>query len=162
MSASVPQIATEPAASHQQLLRLALDALDQVAAQHWRKGPAARFARKDTSAGQMHVLMLLREFGPVTIGQLAEILAVSMPSVSSLMDRLEEHGLVERQRAGEDRRQVHVVLTPKGAADAEEAAGFRRDAAERVLSKFTDAELQATLQVMGAVQRTISCLDQPL
>ncbi|HVD03538.1 MAG TPA: MarR family transcriptional regulator [Candidatus Dormibacteraeota bacterium] len=160
MSSSVQGSATSVEASREQLLQMALTAIDQVAAQHWRKGPGARFARKDPSAGQMHVLMLLHESGPLTVGQLAEILAVSMPSVSSLLDRLEEHGLVERQRTGGDRRLVHVVLTPKGAADAEEAAGFRREAAERVLSQFTDAELQATLQVMGAVQRTISCLDQ--
>ncbi|MHB8325784.1 MAG: MarR family winged helix-turn-helix transcriptional regulator [Candidatus Dormibacteria bacterium] len=144
---------------HQRLLDQALAALDRVSAQHWRQGPGARFSKKDFSPGQMHVLMLLREGGPLTVGQLTEMLGVSMPSVSSLLDRLEEHGLVARQRDSSDRRLVHVVLTQTGDADAEEAAGFRRAAAQQVLAQFEEDELEALLKVLAATERTISCLD---
>lgn len=143
------------------LLSSALSALDRVTAQHWRQGPGASFARKDLSFGQMHVLMLLHQSGPLTVGQLAEILAVSMPSVSSMLDRLEEHSLVERRRDESDRRLVHVQLTDRGRAGAEEAAGFRRGAIERVLQQFSNSELEALLTVVEAVERTISCLDRP-
>jgi DNA-binding MarR family transcriptional regulator len=152
---------TAPGSGRTQLLSLALSALDRVTSQHWRKGPGASFARKDLSFGQMHVVMLLHQLGPLTVGQLAEMLAVSMPSVSSMLDRLEEHSLVERRRDQSDRRLVHVALTDRGRAEAEEAAGFRREAIERVLQQFTDSELEALLTAVGAVERTISCLDRP-
>ena len=142
------------------LLSSALSALDRVTAQHWRQGPGASFARKDLSFGQMHVLMLLHQLGPMTVGQMAEMLAVSMPSVSSMLDRLEEHSLVERHRDEADRRLVHVRLTDRGRAEAEEAAGFRRGAIEKVLQRFSDPELRALLTVVEAVERTIGCLDQ--
>ena len=146
----------------QRLLEDALAALDRMSAQHWRQGPGARFSKKDLSPGQMHVLMLLHEAGPLTVGQLAEMLRVSMPSVSSVLDRLEEHGLLARQRSDDDRRLVHVALTPRGAADAEEAAGFRRAAAQQVLSRFEDDELEALLKVLAATERTICCLEDKL
>ncbi len=145
---------------HQRLLDEALAALDRLSAQHWRQGPGARFSKRDFSPGQMRVLMLLREAGPLTVGQLTEMLGVSMPSVSSLLDRLEEHGLVARRRDGGDRRLVHVGLTETGDADAEEAAGFRRAAAQQVLARFEEDELEALLKVLAATERTISCLDR--
>ncbi|MHB1639132.1 MAG: MarR family winged helix-turn-helix transcriptional regulator [Candidatus Dormibacteria bacterium] len=156
-SVSGPQAQARPF-----LLQEALTGLDRVSSRHWRKGPGASFARKDLSFGQMHMVMVLHELGPLTVGQLSDMLAVSMPSVSSMLDRLEEHGLAERQRDDSDRRLVHVRLTARGEAEAEEAAGFRRDATSRVLQQFSDHELRALLTVVEAVERTISCLDQEL
>ncbi|MDA8332569.1 MAG: MarR family winged helix-turn-helix transcriptional regulator [Candidatus Dormibacteraeota bacterium] len=137
------------------LLALSLAALGRVLAQHWRQGPGSCFARKDLSFGQMHVLMLLHERGALTVGQLAETLGVSMPSVSSQLDRLEEHQLVERRRDESDRRLVHIVLTDAGARDAEAAAGFRRELAEQLLAGFDQDELRALLTVLAAVERCI-------
>ena len=150
-----------PLPLRQSLIAEALATLDRLSAQHWRKGPAARFSKKDLSPGQMHVLMLLNEAGPLTVGQLAEMLRVSMPSVSSVLDRLEEHALVARQRDAEDRRMVHIVLTARGAEDAAEAAGFRRAAAQQVLARFEDDELEALLKVLAATERAICCLKDP-
>lgn len=133
----------------------AVAALGRVFAHHWRQGPGACFARKDLSFGQMHVLMLLHERGALTVGQLAEMLGVSMPSVSSQLDRLEEHRLVVRRRDEPDRRLVHVVLTAGGARDAEAAAGFRRELADQVLNGFDEEELRALLTVLAAVERCI-------
>jgi DNA-binding MarR family transcriptional regulator len=51
--------------------------------------------------------------GP-TIGDLAEHLLLKHHSAVGLVDRLAERGLVQRTRAGSDRRQVRVHLTPEG------------------------------------------------
>ncbi len=50
----------------------------------------------------------------VTVGELAERLQVRHHSAVGLVDRLSALGLVERQAATEDRRQVYVALTPQG------------------------------------------------
>lgn len=160
MSQPSSSVAGELETSGEELLGRALNSLDRISSKHWRKGPGASFARKDLSFGQMHVIMLLHQLGPMTVGQLAEMLTVSMPSVSSMLDRLEEHSLVERHRDEADRRLVHVRLTDRGRAEAEDAAGFRRGAIEKVLQRFSDPELRALLTVVEAVERTIGCLDQ--
>lgn len=56
----------------------------------------------------------LREREIATIGTLAERLTIKHHSAGELIDRLENHGFVKRLRDKEDRRQVHVVLLPRG------------------------------------------------
>jgi len=51
---------------------------------------------------------------PQSLGQLGTELALAPPSMTRLVDRLEERGLIERRRDGEDRRKVMAGLTEKG------------------------------------------------
>jgi len=50
-----------------------------------------------------------------TIGALAERLCVQHHTAVALVDKLEEHGWVERERSTSDRRQVLLTLTEDGA-----------------------------------------------
>jgi DNA-binding MarR family transcriptional regulator len=51
---------------------------------------------------------------PQSLGQLGSDLALAPPSVTRLVDRLEERGLIERNRDDEDRRKVVATLTDEG------------------------------------------------
>jgi DNA-binding MarR family transcriptional regulator len=62
---------------------------------------------------QVRVLRLLAK-QPRSLGQLGADLALAPPSITRLVDRLEERGLIERHRADEDRRKVLASLTPQG------------------------------------------------
>src|SRR3712207_9157278 len=57
------------------------------------------------SPGHIQVLIALTR-GPRSVGQLAEELEVSPPAATQLVDRLAEHGMVERHNDPEDRRGV--------------------------------------------------------
>ncbi|MFI5283797.1 MAG: MarR family winged helix-turn-helix transcriptional regulator [Candidatus Dormibacterales bacterium] len=48
------------------------------------------------------------------LGQLGSELNVAPPSMTRLVDRLEERGLIARQRDDDDRRKVVATLTEKG------------------------------------------------
>lgn len=67
---------------------------------------------------QQHQLMLALKGLPAgmrrTVGTLAERLQIQHHSAVELVNRLSAGGLVQRSRAGDDRRQVLVCLTPKG------------------------------------------------
>jgi DNA-binding MarR family transcriptional regulator len=67
---------------------------------------------------RQHQLMLALKGLPAgmrpTIGTLAERLQIQHHSTVELVNRLSTGGLVRRVRAGEDRRQVLLALTPKG------------------------------------------------
>jgi len=146
-------VAREPLTAREALLHRAVETLEEVVARHWRQGPGGRWARRDLSIAQMHLMMVLREHGPATVGQLAETLGISPPSVSSALDRLEEHGLAIRRRDREDRRVVHAALSSRGRAAAEEACGFKRQKVRHLLEQFDTGELEALLTVLTAVQR---------
>jgi DNA-binding MarR family transcriptional regulator len=60
------------------------------------------------------LLELERAGGRLRVGELGERLVIEPHNVSRLIDRLEAEGLLRRQRAREDRRQVFAVLTEKG------------------------------------------------
>ncbi|MGH7610695.1 MAG: MarR family winged helix-turn-helix transcriptional regulator [Candidatus Dormibacteria bacterium] len=143
-----------PGPTRERLLDQAQGALDDLISQHWRQGPGSFFARHDLTGHQVHLLMLLQERGPATAGQLAETLGISPPSISSALDRLEEHGLAVRERDLRDRRVVHAVLSRRGRSVAEEACGFKRQRMRWLLSQFDEGELRALLTVLEAVRRS--------
>jgi DNA-binding MarR family transcriptional regulator len=51
---------------------------------------------------------------PQALGQLGSELALAPPSMTRLVDRLEERGLIERRRDDEDRRKVVATVTEDG------------------------------------------------
>ncbi len=62
----------------------------------------------------------------ITMGELAEQLQIAAHSAVGLADRLEEAGLITRDRSAEDRRCVHVRLTRRGRTQLEKLAGVHR------------------------------------
>jgi len=88
-------------------------------------------ARSEGLEPQQHQMMLAirawNEADPPTIGALAEHLLLKHHSAVGLVDRLAEHGLVERVRGAEDRRQVRVRLLPQGLDKLRRLAGIHRE-----------------------------------
>lgn len=92
--------------------------------------------------------------GVVTMTALADQVALSPGGVTRLADRLSDEGLIERRACPEDRRRVHLALTPKGARVLDEALGHHlaaldehvtgrlepgeRTVVERVLDRWRD------------------------
>ena len=70
----------------------------------------------ELSLAQLSALATVVSGGPLGVGQLAEIEGLPSPAVTRLADKLEEAGLLARQANPADRRGVHLVATPEGAA----------------------------------------------
>jgi MarR family 2-MHQ and catechol resistance regulon transcriptional repressor len=62
---------------------------------------------------QFHILRHVCH-GIDSVGELAEKQQISRPAISQAVDLLVEKGLVERRRAKDDRRYVHIDLTEAG------------------------------------------------
>ncbi len=73
-----------------------------------------KLADRGLFAGQEQVLQALDNQGALTMGELASILRVRVPTASKAVTRLAVLGFVERQSDGKDRRSVRVTLTQKG------------------------------------------------
>ena len=63
---------------------------------------------------QYLVMLLLWERGEMTVGDLADSLQLDHGTLSPLLKRLAAAGLVERRRAADDERFVHITLTEDG------------------------------------------------
>lgn len=66
------------------------------------------------TAPQLLLMQAIGRQGDAIIGQLAQEVSLSQATVTSILDRLEKRGLVYRQRSQQDKRKVHVHLTPEG------------------------------------------------
>lgn len=63
----------------------------------------------------------------ITVGEFAERLQIRHHSAVGLIDRMVSQGLMVREPGGDDRRQVFVSLTPRGAELLEPLAAAHRD-----------------------------------
>ena len=71
----------------------------------------------DLTQPQYNVLRILRGAGPAGLptGEVGERMVVSRePDVTRLLIRMEQHGLVERERRSDNRRYVTARITQKG------------------------------------------------
>jgi DNA-binding MarR family transcriptional regulator len=100
--------ATNPDESDVRLLRAYLDAVTLSEALQTRIWHAA-----ELTLAQVRVLRRLAK-QPRSIGQLGADLVLAPPSMTRLVDRLEERGLIERRRDDEDRRKVLATLSAEG------------------------------------------------
>jgi homoprotocatechuate degradation regulator HpaR len=72
------------------------------------------FAQFDLTETQWRVLRVLWEIDDRCINDISRLTLIPAPSLVGVIDRLERDGLVQRQRASSDRRQVQVQLTARG------------------------------------------------
>src|SRR3954453_19195296 len=64
--------------------------------------------------GEAHILALLAESSPATVAELHRGLAHKRSTLTSILDRLEEHKLITRKVGNADRRTFVVSLTARG------------------------------------------------
>ena len=93
----------------------------------------------------LNVMMILGADGPMPMNQLADALDVSQASTTGIVDRMEQRGLITRERVPEDRRVTRVQLTDRGRQAIERLGAERRDKLGKLLDELTDEELQAFL-----------------
>ena len=104
------------------------------------KGPPD-WAHHDLTFGQLRLLFVLGRSGPVSIGQLADMLGVTDATASEFVDRVERRGLATRSHRADDRRVVDCKLSDEGVRLLAEIAGGRRKAMRQVLAVLTPEEL---------------------
>jgi len=78
------------------------------------RGAAAKLSEIGLTPGHLKVLMLLSSGEALPMGSLAHGLSCDASTMTWLVDRLEERGLVERKMSATDRRVKTVVLTSSG------------------------------------------------
>jgi MarR family transcriptional regulator, lower aerobic nicotinate degradation pathway regulator len=93
---------------HEMIIRIQVRCLAEAC----RKG-----SFDELSVAQLQAVKTIRCAKEVTISRLAELLEVSVPSASTMVDRLVEKGILIRERSRMDRRKVVVQISPEAVAD---------------------------------------------
>jgi homoprotocatechuate degradation regulator HpaR len=145
---SKPIHASAPAAAlrHRNLPHLLLRARETL---------MARFRPLLTEFGlteqQWRVLRELLEQGPLEPRQLCEACSISSPSIVGVLLRMEDTGLVRRERMAHDQRRVRVSLTPK-------SRNIARRLIPKVEQRYQALEAALGLRAMQEVYDTLDAL----
>ena len=100
------------------------------------------------------VLLLLNEAPDrrLAMSELNELVTLSQPGVSRLVDRMERAGLVRRERSTADRRGVTAMITTDGLEELAKAAPVHRDGIQRwFTASLTDHEADVLARVLGRI-----------
>jgi MarR family transcriptional regulator, organic hydroperoxide resistance regulator len=115
-----------------------------------------RLVQGHVSLSHLHVLWLLQHHGSMPMSRLADLLGVSLSNATGIIDRMEEHGLVERSRVPDDRRLVLVRPGAEGLRTLSETETHRRDRLRAVLGHLSTSERPIVLEALRSLRRALS------
>jgi len=112
----------------------------------------------DVNQAEAHVLAHLAAFGGSTVAEIHKAFAHKRSTLTSILDRLADRGLVTRQTTETDRRSFTIRLTPAGKKLAGKVYEHLRTFEDHVLRNVSHDDLRAFLRVLAAAeepQRTV-------
>lgn len=120
----------------------------QVSSRFWAK----QIAHLNVTAVQGMVLGFLSDEDGVTSGNLGERTQLDSATLTGIIDRLEEAGLIERRPKQGDRRAILVCLTVKGKKLASEIRAVNISANKGFLGKLSKDEEAVFRSLLGKIR----------
>ncbi len=108
------------------------------------------------SASQLNCILALYENGPLPPSQIAKHMMVESSTVTGVVDRLEQKGLVSRSRNSPDRRIIHIELTEAGTRLAEKAPPPIQ---QKIIDGLTNLSEKEVNRIVKALQVLTNMLD---
>lgn len=100
------------------------------------------------TVNEVHTLDAIGDGDMQTVSEIASAMMVTVSTMTIAINRLEKKGLVERERAGYDRRVVRVRLTEHGKALSYVHRRFHRRMVKAVSETLTPEEIKILSRAM--------------
>ncbi|MFB0516594.1 MAG: MarR family winged helix-turn-helix transcriptional regulator [Candidatus Neomarinimicrobiota bacterium] len=94
------------------------------------------------SATQLWTLREVAYQPGIRISNLSRALSIHLSTASNLLDKLEEKGLIRRNRGSSDQREVRVTLTDAGRLLLDQAPGPKQGLFREALSRMPNSALE--------------------
>lgn len=122
-------------------------------------------ACSNITAPQLICLRTIVDLGPLTATAISREVHVSPSTVVGILDRLEDKGLINRERGREDRRIVFVTATPEGVVLARETPSPLQKQLADALNALPELE-RATItlsleRVVALMEPQVAALNEP-
>jgi MarR family transcriptional regulator for hemolysin len=116
---------------------------------------------RGSTRAQWIVLFRLRQQEGLSQVDLADVLELQPISLVRLLDRLVEHGLLERRHDPNDRRANRLFLTASGRQLVDDLDSLRDDIATDVLQDLSDDAIKTSLAALRDIKDRIKTLSDP-
>ncbi|HEX7154336.1 MAG TPA: MarR family transcriptional regulator [Thermoanaerobaculia bacterium] len=107
----------------------------------------------ELAATEGHLVSYLLPYGPCPVSELVRVFGAKHSTMTSMLDRLEEKGLVERRVNPEDKRSFLVALTRKGTATAKKIGVLLQELEGLVDAEITDTDYARFRKVVDAIEK---------
>jgi len=120
-----------------------------------------RAKTRGTTRAQWIVLFRLRQQEGLSQVDLADVLELQPISLVRLLDRLVEHGLLERRHDPRDRRANRLFLTANGRRLVDDLDGLRDSIALELLRDVPSPAIETSLETLREIKDRIKGLAEP-
>ena len=124
-----------------------------------RRGQRMRFGKRDLSGPRSRVLAAVAEARPLRMGDLAGRLGLTARTITTLVDALEQDGLVQRHADPTDRRATLIDMTPTGCRYYDQVSAGLSELAEQIVGPLSAAERRQLLDLLARLQPPAGVID---
>lgn len=111
------------------------------------------------SAAQLWALWELERSPGLKVSDLAKRLSIQASTASNLLDKLEQRGLVERQRRERDQRIVRIFLTTDGDALLKRAPAAPQGELNRALERMDPDQIRLLDHALADLASRMACVE---
>jgi DNA-binding MarR family transcriptional regulator len=109
----------------------------------------------------LFLMSMIEKQGPLPMTRVAELIGSGLPTVTGIVTRMEERGLVRREHDTRDRRVVLVRLTDGGVAELQTLHLARRERMAAAISHLSETERARLLSSLRSLRGAFERVDQP-
>jgi MarR family transcriptional regulator, organic hydroperoxide resistance regulator len=103
------------------------------------------------SPGEAHLLSYLNLYAPCPIAEILRVFGHKPSTMTSMLERLADHGLIRRDTDPDDRRSVLVTLTGKGKKLAARINAAVKNLEDRIAKHTNERAIAGFQAVMEAI-----------
>ncbi len=115
----------------------------------------ARLRKVGIKPSPWRVMTVLRSYGTLTIGNIAERSLMEQPTVSRVIVQLEADGLIQREISAEDSRVTLVTLTPEGIEKIDMIVAVAHRHQQEALSELSKEEVAQFRAIVAKIEQNI-------
>ncbi|MCE5328947.1 MarR family transcriptional regulator [bacterium] len=114
------------------------------------------FEKMGVTMPQGIIVGTLSEFGKMKVSELSSKVGLSNSTVSVILDRLEDHGIVERKRSKEDKRAVYVNISGKFCKTHGELHEKINEKLKNIISKGSQEDIDKIIEGFTTFKRILN------
>ncbi len=150
-----------PAEARRQVIRDFADVID-IISREMTQVASRQLAEDGLTLLQYHALRAISTLGPaLDMSSIGTATGLTASSLTSIVDRLQERGLVERHHDERDRRRIVATITSEGEALMTSIRTRDLETLTDLLNTSSTGDLATTLQVFRALHQRLREISDP-
>jgi MarR family transcriptional regulator, 2-MHQ and catechol-resistance regulon repressor len=112
----------------------------------------SEMSANNLSITEFSVLEVLHQKGMQTIHQVGQSILISSGSMTYVIDKLEQKGMLERRACPSDRRAIHLALTDTGMALMEEIMPRHQRLIDGMFESLSEEERESIVALLNKIK----------